>query len=74
MRAFRILLALAVAGATFYSLNVLAMRNGYPDRLDFKNKHYHEGNCESYHRNHSFSHHNNKPIDTVINPVDSLNK
>jgi hypothetical protein len=36
MRTFRILLALAVAAGTFYSLNVLAVQNGYRDRLDFK--------------------------------------
>jgi len=45
MRAFRIFLALAAAGATFYSLNVLAVQNGYRDRLDFRNRHYHEHDC-----------------------------
>ena len=74
MRAFRILLALVVAGATFYSLNVLAIQNGYPDRLDLKNKHYHEDDCKSHHRNHGFSHHNRKAVDTMITPIDSLNK
>ncbi|WP_231425567.1 hypothetical protein [Pedobacter sp. Leaf250] len=73
MRAFRILLALAVAGATFYSLNVLAMQNGYPDRLDFKNRHYHEKDCESQDRHHGFSHHNRKMTDSIITPIDSLN-
>nr|WP_255542820.1 hypothetical protein [Pedobacter sp. ASV19] len=36
MRAFRIVLTLLVAGATFYGLNALAVQKGYPDRLDFK--------------------------------------
>ncbi|SDC95796.1 hypothetical protein [Pedobacter soli] len=58
MRAFRIFLALAAAGATFYSLNVLAVQNGYRDRLDFKNRHYHEHDCRSE-RNHALSHHHN---------------
>jgi len=58
MRAFRIFLALAAAGATFYSLNVLAVQNGYRDRLDFKNRHYHGHDCRSE-RNHALSHHQN---------------
>ena len=71
MKVFRILLALAVAGATFYSLNVLAVQNGYRDRLDFRNKHYHEQDCGHEHgRNHTYSHHSRKTIDT---PVDSSN-
>jgi hypothetical protein len=40
MRTFRILLALMVAGATFYGLNMLAVQNGYRDRLDFRNKNF----------------------------------
>lgn len=74
MKAFRILLAMAVAGATFYSLNVLAIQNGYPDRLDFKNKNYRENDCDSHHEKHGFSHHNRKAVDSVITPIDSLNK
>lgn len=74
MKAFRILLAMAVAGATFYSLNVLAIQNGYPDRLDFKNKNYRENDCKSHQKNHGFSHHNRKAADSVITPIDSLNK
>ena len=74
MKAFRILLALAVAGATFYSLNVLAVQNGYRDRLDFKNRHYHEYDCSNEHqRNHGFSHHDRKAVDTPITPIDSTN-
>jgi len=74
MKAFRILLALAVAGATFYSLNVLAVQNGYRDRLDFKNRHYHESDCNQEHyRNHGFSHHSRKAVDTSITPIDSTN-
>ena len=74
MRSFRILLALAVAGATFYSLNVFAIQYGYPDRLDFRNRHYHENDCESQQRNHGVSHHSRKAVDTMITPIDSLNK
>jgi len=75
MKAFRILLALAVAGATFYSLNALAVQNGYRDRLDFKNQHYHEHDCiQEHRRNHSFSHHNRNTVDTGITTIDSLNK
>ncbi|RDC56857.1 hypothetical protein DU508_06550 [Pedobacter chinensis] len=75
MRAFRILLALAVAGATFYSLNVLAVQYGHRDRLDFRNRHYHENDCEQAHyRNHGFNHHNKKSVDTIITPIDSTNK
>ncbi|WP_316830280.1 hypothetical protein [Pedobacter aquatilis] len=74
MKAFRILLALAVAVATFYSLNVLAVQNGYPDRLDFKNRHYHEQDCNrEKERNHSFSHHGRKVADTSTSPIDSTN-
>lgn len=47
MKAFRILLALITAGATFYGLNVLAMQQGYPDRLDLKNKNYHQQDCKN---------------------------
>lgn len=36
MKAFRILLALAIAGATFYSLNAFAVKNGFQDRLVLK--------------------------------------
>lgn len=77
MKAFRILLAFFVAGATFYSLNAFAVKNGYRDRLDFKNRHYHEYDCNQEHyRNHGFHHHNRKAIDTLITPIDSttLNK
>lgn len=74
MRTFRILLALAVAAGTFYSLNVLAVQNGYRDRLDFKNRHYHDDCQQEYHSNHSNSHHSRKTDDTVITPVDSINK
>jgi hypothetical protein len=59
MRAFHIFLALAAAGATFYSLNVLAVQNGYRDRLDFRNQHYHERDCKPEQRSHVFSHHHN---------------
>lgn len=34
MRIFRTFLSVFVAGATFLGLNALAVRNGYPDRLD----------------------------------------
>lgn len=74
MRAFRILLALAVAAGTFYSLNVLAVQNGYRDRLDFKNRHYHDDCQQEHHRNHSYSHHSRKMDDTMITPIDSINK
>lgn len=75
MRAFRIILALIVAGATFYSLNVLAIQNGYRDRLDFKNRHYHDEDCNvEYRRKHSFNHHNRETVDSFITPIDSLNK
>ena len=75
MKAFRILLALAVAGATFYSLNVLAVQNGYRDRLDFKNRNYHDEDCQHEHyRNHGFSHHSRKNIDSTITPIDSTRK
>ncbi|WP_421945739.1 hypothetical protein [Pedobacter sp.] len=75
MKAFRILLALAVAGATFYSLNVLAVQNGYRDRLDFKNRNYHDVDCHYEHyRNHGFSHHSRKTIDSNITPIDSTRK
>ncbi|WP_175634688.1 hypothetical protein [Pedobacter ghigonis] len=59
MRAFRIFLALAAAGATFYSLNVLAVQNGYRDRLDFRNRHYHEHDCKPEQKSHAFNHHSN---------------
>lgn len=59
MRAFRIFLALAAAGATFYSLNVLAVQNGYRDRLDFRNRHYHEHDCGPGQKSHAFNHHRN---------------
>ena len=65
MRAFRIFLALTVAGATFYSLNVLAVQNGYRDRLDFKNRHYHDNDCGSEYRRHAFNHHQNNITDTL---------
>ena len=74
MRTFRILLALAVAAGTFYSLNVLAVQNGYRDRLDFKNRHYHDDCQQAHDRNHSFSHHNRRMDDSVIQPIDSVNK
>ncbi|MGM9476657.1 hypothetical protein ACS5PU_09500 [Pedobacter sp. GSP4] len=75
MKAFRILLALAAAGATFYSLNALAIQNGYRDRLDFKNRHYHEHDCSQEHyKNHTFNHHNRNVADTPITGMDSLNK
>ncbi|ARS42138.1 hypothetical protein CA265_21755 [Sphingobacteriaceae bacterium GW460-11-11-14-LB5] len=73
MRTFRILLALAVAAGTFYSLNVLAVQNGYRDRLDFKNRHYHDDCQQEHHRNHNYSHHSRKMDDTMITPVDSIN-
>ncbi|WP_316828351.1 hypothetical protein [Pedobacter miscanthi] len=72
MRTFRLLLALAVAAGTFYSLNVLAIQNGYRDRLDFKNRHYNEDCGHEYNRHHGFSHHNRK-ADTMISPIDSVN-
>ncbi|MFC3561446.1 hypothetical protein [Pedobacter jamesrossensis] len=75
MKAFRIILALIVAGATFYSLNVLAIQNGYRDRLDFKNRHYHDEDCNrDYRRNHGFSHHKKGGADSAITPIDSVNK
>ena len=73
MKAFRILLALAVAGATFYSLNVLAVQNGYRDRLDFKNRHYHDDCNHEQYKNHGFSHHHTQKADTII-PIDSINE
>jgi len=74
MKAFRILLALAVAGVTFYSLNAFAVKNGYRDRLDFKNRHYHESDCNQENdRNHSFNHHSRKAADTPITQIDSTN-
>lgn len=73
MRTFRILLALAVAAGTFYSLNVLAVQNGYRDRLDFKNRHYNEDCDHEYNRRHAFSHHNRKTTDALIAQVDSVN-
>jgi hypothetical protein len=72
MRAFRILLALAVAAGTFYSLNVLAVQNGYCDRLDFKNRHYRDDCQQEHHRSHS--HHSRKMDDNVISLIDSINK
>jgi len=74
MRTLRILLALAVAAGTFYSLNVLAVQRGYRDRLDFKNRHYHDDCQQEHYRNHSFSHHNRKMDDSVIQPIDSIHK
>jgi hypothetical protein len=72
MKAFRILLALAFAGATFYSLNVLAVQNGYRDRLDFKNRHYHGEDCDrEQRRNHSFSHHNRNMVNPVVTKPDT---
>ena len=73
MRTFRILLALAVAAGTFYSLNVLAVQNGYRDRLDFKNRNYNEDCRQEYNRHHGFSHHNRKATETMITPIDSVN-
>lgn len=73
MRTFRILLALAVAAGTFYSLNVLAVQYGYPDRLDFKNRHYHDDCDHEQYKNHGFSHHRTQQADTII-PTDSMNK
>ncbi|RLJ73434.1 hypothetical protein [Pedobacter alluvionis] len=74
MRAFRILLALAVAAGTFYSLNVLAIQHGYRDRLDFKNRYYHDDCQQEHYRNHSYSHHSRKMDDTMISPADSINQ
>jgi len=74
MRAFRILLALAVAAGTFYSLNVLAIQHGYRDRLDFKNRYYHDDCQQEHYRNHSYSHHSRKMDDTMISPGDSINQ
>ncbi|QIL39596.1 hypothetical protein G7074_10105 [Pedobacter sp. HDW13] len=59
MRAFRIFLVLVAAGATFYSLNVLAVQNGYRDRLDFRNRYYHEHDCRPEQKSHAFNHHSN---------------
>ena len=74
MKAFRILLAFAVAGATFYSFNVLGVQNGYRNRLDFKNRHYHESDCnQGHYRNHSFSHHGRMAVDTSTITIDSTN-
>ncbi|QXU41238.1 hypothetical protein [Pedobacter sp. D749] len=74
MRAFRILLALAVASGTFYSLNALAIQHGYRDRLDFKNRYYHDDCQQEHYRNHSYSHHNRKMDDTMISSADSINQ
>lgn len=75
MKAFRILLALAVAGATFYSLNVLAVQNGCRDRLDFKNRHSHEHDCNHEHRrNHGYTHRDRTLIDTVAAKVDTTER
>lgn len=74
MRAFRILLALAVAAGTFYSLNTLAIQHGYRDRLDFKNRYYHDDCQQEHYRNHSYSHHSRKMDDTMISPADSINQ
>jgi len=72
MKAFRILLALAIAGATFYSLNVLAVQNGYRDRLDFKNRHYHERDCnQEGRRSHGFNHHKGVTINSQANRPDT---
>jgi len=71
MKAFRILLALAVAGATFYSLNVLAVQNGFRDRLDFSNKNYHDHHCSSHGK--VFNHHRTA-IDPVKLTMDSINQ
>ena len=72
MKAFRIILALVVAGATFYSLNVLAIQYGYPDRLDFKNRHYHEYDCKGEHyRNHVNIHHGKKVANGNVVHTDS---
>jgi len=64
MRTFRIFLALVAAGATFYSLNVLAVQNGYRDRLDFRNRHYHGHDCGSEQKSHAFNHHRSNLTDT----------
>lgn len=75
MKAFRILLALVTAGATFYGLNLLAVQYGYHDRLDFKNKHYHEQNCDTEkHRSQVFIHDNGKMIEPMRNAMVSANK
>ncbi|MFC4211659.1 hypothetical protein ACFOWA_10730 [Pedobacter lithocola] len=71
MKAFRILLAFAVAGATFYSLNVLAIQHGYGDRLDFKNRYYHEHDCNHEHGKAHNHHHSQKAVNSQITPVDS---
>lgn len=74
MKAFRILLAFFVAGATFYSLNAFAIKNGFPDRLDFKNRYYHEQDCNHEHyRHHGFIHHSRKTVDISVTPIDSNN-
>jgi hypothetical protein len=73
MRTFRILLALAVAAGTFYSLNVLAVQYGYRDRLDFKNRHYHDDCDRGQYRNHGFSHHRMQKADGII-PANSINE
>ncbi|MEH3113143.1 hypothetical protein [Pedobacter terrae] len=73
MRTLRILLALAVAAGTFYSLNVLAIQYGYHDRLDFKNRHYHDDCDQVQFRNHGFSHHRT-PVSNGIISTDSINK
>ena len=74
MKAFRILLALAVASGTFYSLNALAIQHGYRDRLDFKNRYYHDDCQQEHYRNHNYSHHSRKMDDTMISPADSINQ
>lgn len=67
MKAFRIILALVVAGVIFYSLNALAIQYGYHDRLDFKNRHYHEHDCKGEHyRNHVHNHHGRKMPDSKV--------
>ncbi|WP_443945323.1 hypothetical protein ACJVDH_20780 [Pedobacter sp. AW1-32] len=64
MRPFRFLLAFAAAVGTFYSLNALAVQKGYPNRLDFSNRHYQHRDCGvKPHQN--YRHHN----DTAVAPV-----
>ncbi|WP_421941725.1 hypothetical protein [Pedobacter sp.] len=74
MRAFRIILALAATAGTFYSLNLLAIARGYPDRLDFSNHHYPKEQCQEHWKKNGINHHYNKPMDSSKAMVDSIGR
>jgi len=73
MKAIRILLAIAAAGATFYSLNAFAVKNGYPDRLDFRNRHYQADCNHRPSRTHLLRQHYRGTVDTSLKATDSVN-